>query len=1269
VAGKSAQAVEELSKFRKAVRLLQDPAKQRAAAKFITTKTADYLTGFEEVSVTHRRDQGITVYDIYPPTLEIGTPNLVLEASDFGGVALQRVRKQIFADVTATDACGRPVTLENDLPALVPLGSTAVTWSVSDLGPIDASGGVHTVTKTQTITVRDTQAPIMVPPPGRVVEVDPAGRDPSDGMDARGIVPARVALGVPRVVDLADPMPTVRSDAPAFFPVNSRTEVLWTATDHGFPQANTSQGTQLITVKELGTNTAPVVADQRVRTLTSRPIDIRLTGLDRDMLGGRVDPLSFEIVERPAQGEFIAPLFPFFIEDYRTDPAGPFGQEFLESGNRTRWVYDNFCRKGLRIPTDFVYRPRFVQVRDDGTVYMLDTYWKCNPSDATAGGPRISKWDKEGNFLGQTDYGGTNDAFVLDEDGFIYVNNRTGAGSSTTLTVSRLRPDFDRHPGSPLDDAWRFDFNSTGDDPVSNSQYSYARVDSDNGLVYVNDRRRVFVFDIREDLADPNRSFQNGMGHRYLGALKAGEQFLGVGSCSTGSSWTGFAMDVDSSGSLYVADTCAHRIHKFEPSFFNDDGEFVLGDYVGWMGRCESSTNKACDEDRQLSKGYSCTDQTCSVALNRRHGEGAGQFTNPVYLALDPNDILYVADSGNDRVQRFAVDGGFAGEARSTGTGINRGERPSFVLGNMGRPKAVSVNSSRFYVVDVDESFIHVFETSPFKEITDSAVTVTYVSRFDFHSATDRFTYRASDGLADSGPGTVSIDVSRNFRRPLAVPATLSAAEDTPLEIVLEGDDPDGIVGIDFNGLDTLSYRITQGPRHGTLQGSGAHQTYTPDPDYFGQDSFRFRTDDGRQTSRPAQVLITVEPVDDPPRLISLRLPARAGVGFPVVASGEFRDDGALGHDIRVEWGQEATDLGGDFFDPDGDGPRPPELRGAKLMAPPLGEGVGIGIAQHTFTTPSAQVIRYCISDDRGREDCLSGELKVEPLVNLGVSAAASKATIDSDTTDVEIVVTNMPPQGVAGRIAREITIVQSGSEALRLKRYVVRPPGCSSAKGAISCTAGDLAPGETYRLVARFERRASLLYDQDEPLRVEVTTGTPAVQDVYTGVASIRVLADKTDSDGDGMSDRFEKLYRLHPQSSADAAKDRDGDGLSNLVEFTARSNPRSVDSDGDGLTDPQELSRGLDPANADSDGDRMPDKWELDNGLDPLDFDDGALDLDHDGVLNRDEYGRGLDPNDPDTDGDGLRDDVDLASLIRVNRDAGIISIINTLLMDTRE
>src|SRR5690606_17584643 len=136
-------------------------------------------------------------------------------------------------------------------------------------------------------------------------------------------------------------------------------------------------------------------------------------------------------------------------------------------------------------------------------------------------------------------------------------------------------------------------------------------------------------------------------------------------------------------------------------------------------------------------------------------------------------------------IQRLSPDGSFAGEAVSDGSGINKGDRPSFVLGNIGKPRSVSVNSSQFFVVDRDEQFVHVFGTLPFKDIGADAVTVSYVSRHDFHSATDSFAFSVSDGLADSAPATVSVTVNRNFRPPVALDATETTAEDTTLEFSL----------------------------------------------------------------------------------------------------------------------------------------------------------------------------------------------------------------------------------------------------------------------------------------------------------------------------------------------------------------------------------------------------------------------------------------------------------------------------------------------------
>lgn len=1191
---------------------------------------ADFFTDTEIVSVSRSKQQMITVYDLHDPTITVKTPELVIEAADFGGTFLERVRDQVQATVKADDACGRSVSLGNDLPSLLPIGPIDVTWTATDLGP-NEDGGRNSVQSVTRIVVQDTQPPIIVPPPARVIEVDPTDFDASDGLDADGVNPAVVDLGVPRVVDLADPSPTIATDAPEFFPVNSRTEVLWSATDDGYPTPNTSTASQLITVKQKGTNTAPSVRNISTTTLTSEPVDIRLTGLDNDVLDGRVDPVAMEIVERPRNGEFVAPLLPYFIEDFRTSPEGPYGEDFYLASPRGNWLYDNLCQKGSgpsnsRIRRDWPFVPRFVEVTDEGTYFMIDTYWTCQPSNADAR-PRISKWDRDGNYLGQIDYGGTTDAFVMDQDGFIYTITRTGAGSSTTMSLSQIKPTFDTDSDFSRD-LWKFDFNSTGDDPVANEQYSYARVDSRRGLVYVNDRRRIFVFDVRTDLADPERNSRNGMGDVYLGALKGGERVFAC--TSFGSSWSGFAMEVDSRGNLYVADTCGDRIHKFEASGFDDKGNFQPGAYVGWMGRCDTSTNKSCDEETGTTRGYSCTDETCSVGTTE--GAGPGQFSTPVYLAADPNDILYVADSSNRRIQRFADDGSFAGQAQSTGTGINQGSNPSFVLGNMGIPKAVSVNSSQFFVVDQQESFIHVFETTPLKQITDDGATVTYVSNFDFHSGSDSFTYLASDGLADSNPGTVTIRVNRNFRAPEVEEQSLTTAEDTPLRVTLLGDDPDGVIGVDFNGLDTLTFEVVEEPTHGVLTGVPPNLTYNPDADFFGEDSFTYKANDGVLDSEEAVVALRVTEVNDAVRLSEASWPARVGRGFPTLFMGEFSDDGGAEYSTFMRWTEGDIDVEGDFVDPDGEqGPEPPFLDGVKLIEPADRVGNGMALADHVYTETGNFAARFCIADDLA-QSCSDEIIQVEELVNLAVELEPGEAETTDPRFDLTLTVMNGKPEGWQGLTAGGLQVELSQPEGYRLVGFNVSSASanCALADGGLQCSPQALAPGATFTVDLTVEPDTPAIYDEQAvPVILSVTTSTPAVDDTYIASRSVRFTVDDGDNDGDGMNNSFEKKYGLDPASASDAAADNDADGLSNLEEFEARTDPTDRDSDDDGIRD------GLDP--------------------DPLNADPAGenTDLNGDGTTDaadvlllqqalRGDYSAELDLND-----DGLTDAADLMLL----------------------
>jgi len=128
-------------------------------------------------------------------------------------------------------------------------------------------------------------------------------------------------------------------------------------------------------------------------------------------------------------------------------------------------------------------------------------------------------------------------------------------------------------------------------------------------------------------------------------------------------------------------------------------------------------------------------------------------------------------------------------------------------------------------------------------------------------------------------------------------------------------------------------------------------------------------------------------------------------------------------------------------------------------------------------------------------------------------------------------------------------------------------------------------------------------------------------------------------DLDQDNIPDRWEKDNSLDPLVD-DSAEDPDSDGLTNLEEYQAGTDPLDSDTDSDGLTDGDEVNTyGTDPLASDTDSDGMPDGWEVENSLNPL-TDDSAEDPDSDGLTNLEEYQAGTDPTTSDTDGDGLTD-----------------------------
>lgn len=128
-------------------------------------------------------------------------------------------------------------------------------------------------------------------------------------------------------------------------------------------------------------------------------------------------------------------------------------------------------------------------------------------------------------------------------------------------------------------------------------------------------------------------------------------------------------------------------------------------------------------------------------------------------------------------------------------------------------------------------------------------------------SGEDSFTYQLSDGRLDSNIATVTLTVTPVNDAPVAADAQLTLVEDgvQRIDLVALAGDVEG---------DALTAAIVAGPQHGqVVANADGSFSYTPQADWFGEDSFSYRVSDGTLDSNVAIVRFTVTPVNDVPAI------------------------------------------------------------------------------------------------------------------------------------------------------------------------------------------------------------------------------------------------------------------------------------------------------------------------------------------------------------------------------------------------------------------
>ncbi|MHB1036317.1 MAG: Ig-like domain-containing protein [Pirellulales bacterium] len=131
-----------------------------------------------------------------------------------------------------------------------------------------------------------------------------------------------------------------------------------------------------------------------------------------------------------------------------------------------------------------------------------------------------------------------------------------------------------------------------------------------------------------------------------------------------------------------------------------------------------------------------------------------------------------------------------------------------------------------------------------------------YLPAPDF-SGTDRFTYRASDGAAQSSLATVTLTVTPVNDVPVADDDVYRLGPNRTLSVPVAA----GLLVNDFDADgDPLTAALVSGPAHGTLNlaSSGAF-VYTPEAGFTGADTFTYRVGDGTLDSNLASVTIVYD--------------------------------------------------------------------------------------------------------------------------------------------------------------------------------------------------------------------------------------------------------------------------------------------------------------------------------------------------------------------------------------------------------------------------
>src|SRR6185295_5114711 len=186
---------------------------------------------------------------------------------------------------------------------------------------------------------------------------------------------------------------------------------------------------------------------------------------------------------------------------------------------------------------------------------------------------------------------------------------------------------------------------------------------------------------------------------------------------------------------------------------------------------------------------------------------------------------------------------------------VNAGPQPPVAVSNSYTVTAGGSLSITLSAVDPEgQPLAWSFVTTPAGILTGSltgaAPTLTYTAPAT--PMIDSFIFEVSDG-ALTAQGTIVITVTRANIAPVAVDDVAATTQETPKAIDVLANDTDA-------DHDTLAISSATGATHGQVSCTPVLCTYTPEPGFFGTDSFTYTITDGFSGADEGAVAVTVSP-------------------------------------------------------------------------------------------------------------------------------------------------------------------------------------------------------------------------------------------------------------------------------------------------------------------------------------------------------------------------------------------------------------------------